>query len=161
MELLLVRHAIAEPAAAGQADAERPLSARGRERFEACVRGLSALELDLDRVLHSPLLRAVQTADLLADLLRGESVVTPTLAAPPGSQLLALLQSLDEDERVALVGHEPWMSATCALLLTGSRACESFPFKKGGVAWLEGRPTPGGARLRGFFPPGALAQIGV
>ncbi|MBM3985145.1 MAG: phosphohistidine phosphatase, partial [Planctomycetes bacterium] len=65
LELLVVRHAIAGPAALGGRDAERELTQEGRQKFRLEVAGLQRLELRLDLVLHSPWRRAAQTAELL------------------------------------------------------------------------------------------------
>jgi phosphohistidine phosphatase len=156
MKLFLVRHAIAEDAAPNGSDDERPLSVRGIEQFKGVVRGLRQLDLRLDRLYHSPKLRAVQTAELLVPVLEGETVVTPLLAADPGPELLKTLTG----ESVALVGHEPWLSGLCAWLLTGRMEGGPFPFKKGGVALLEGSPRPGGMVLRGFWAPRVLRALG-
>ncbi len=109
-----------------------------------------------DRIYHSPKLRAVQTAELLTPLLEeGQTQVTPHLAEPPSEALLNTL----EGSSVALVGHEPWLSSLCAWLLVGSPQGESFPFKKGGVAHLEGHPRPGQMRLLGFWSPRLLRKL--
>lgn len=160
MELLLVRHALALPpeGEGDLADDQRPLSPKGVRRFRKVVRGLEGLGVELDLILTSPKRRARETADLLAELLRGESRVTPHLAAPPSG---ALLEEIPKEGRAALVGHEPYLSALLAWLLlgdlAGASALESlggrFPFKKGGVAWLEGNPVPGGMLLRALLPP--------
>ncbi|MDX2003702.1 MAG: phosphohistidine phosphatase SixA [Meiothermus sp.] len=152
MNLYLVRHAAAEDAREGQTDDQRALTGEGIEKFRGVVRGLSRLEVRFDRLYHSPKLRAVQTAELLTGLLEGESEVTPNLAAPPSPQLLEQLRG----ERVALVGHEPWLGELCAWLLTGEMGGAAFAFKKGGVAWLEGSPAPGGMKLLAFLPPKVL-----
>jgi phosphohistidine phosphatase len=149
MELFLVRHAIAAKALPGQSDDARPLTPEGIERFRLMVKLLKKLGFSFDRLYFSPKLRAVQTAELLRPLLRGEAEVTPHLAESPSSALLEQLRG----ESVALVGHEPWMGELCAWLLTAERLGERFPFKKGGVARLEGRPEPGGMRLLAFLPP--------
>ena len=62
---------------------------------------------------------------------------------------------------MALVGHEPYLSELLGWLLFGDfvgdsareALAERFLFKKGGVAWLEGRPRPGEVALRAFLPP--------
>ncbi|MCS7058895.1 MAG: phosphohistidine phosphatase SixA [Meiothermus sp.] len=156
MELYLVRHAIALEAEPGQPDEARPLSEEGREKFRAAVQGLKRLGVRFDRIYHSPKLRAVQTAELLIPLLeKGQTRVTPHLAEPPGE---ALLEEL-EGSSVALVGHEPWLGSLCAWLLVGSPQGDAFPFKKGGVAHLEGHPRPGQMRLLGFWPPRLLRKL--
>lgn len=170
MELLLVRHAIALPLEAVPPaleedgkdeeglDDRRPLSPKGVRRFRKVVRGLRALGVGLDLILTSPKRRALETAEMLADLLEGEVRVTPHLAAPPTEALLA---EIPKEGRTALVGHEPHLSALLAWLLLGDFAGASarealgarFPLKKGGVAWLEGEPAPGGVALKALFPP--------
>ena len=167
MQIFLIRHAIAAthpdgpppellPAHIDPADAARPLTPRGARRFEDAVRGLSRLGIRFDRLYHSPLLRTVETAELLEDILEGESVVTPHLAAPPGEALLASL----EGDRVALVGHQPWLGELFGLLVMGTReAGAGVVWKKGGVAWLDGTPTPAGAQVRGFWSPRVLRTL--
>lgn len=154
--LLLVRHAIAGPAPPGGRDAERALTPAGRRRFREVVRGLARLELVLDELVHSPLRRAVETAELMLPLLEGETRVDPRLVAPPSEALLADL----EGEACALVGHEPWMSDLLALLLPGRASGHGLGFKKGGVAWLEGTPEPEGMRLVAFLPPRVTRRLG-
>ena len=133
----------------GQDDAARPLTDEGRRRFARVAEQLAHAGVVFDRIYHSPKLRAVQTADLLRPLLAGEFEVTPLLAAPPDIELLHIL-------RTALVGHEPWLSELCAYLILGERRGEMFVFKKGGVAHLEGLPSPGVMRLLALLPPRLL-----
>ena len=157
MDLLLVRHAIAAPAAPGMPDAERPLTDEGRSRWRRSVRGLAALGLRFDRLLHSPLLRAVQTADELVGLVDGETVVTPYLAEPPAESLLELLRGA---ERVAAIGHEPWLGEWASRLLGGrDRPPLALEIKKGGVVWLRGEPRDGGMALLALLPPRALTRL--
>lgn len=157
MELFIVRHAIAEDRRPGGEDDTRALSGIGRRRFKTCVRGMRRLGVRIDRLYHSPLLRAVQTADLMAKLVRDETVVTPLLARAPGSELLEALQG----ERVAVVGHEPWMSELVQLLLVGIDGPRiSMAFDKGGMAWLRGEAAPGGMALLGYYDSRALRTMG-
>lgn len=156
MRLYLIRHAIALEAAPGQSDDARPLSREGIQKFTEVVRGLKRLGVGLDRLYHSPKLRAVQTAELLVPLLDGETEVTPHLAGEPSLELLKTLQG----SSVALVGHQPWMGDLCAWLLTARREGSALLFKKGGVAYLEGTPKPGGMRLLGFWSPRLLRWLG-
>lgn len=160
LDLLVVRHAIAEDRAASGRDEDRALTGEGRERMQAAVRGLAALELRVERVLHSPWLRARQTAELLAPLVEGRPPLRacPQLAQPPDHGLLALLDA----PRLALVGHEPWLSQLVAWLTCGSRERgAAFEFRKGSVARLEGEPRPGGMVLRALWPPATLRRLGA
>ena len=157
MELFLIRHGIAVPGSAVHADADRPLTPQGRERFAQAVMGLQRLGVRLDRLYHSPWRRAAETAALLRPVLDGEAVSSAALARPPSQTLLQEIVG----ERVALVGHQPWLGELLVQLLTGVQADGSeFAFKRGGVAWLEGRPKPGRMALRAFLPPKMLRVLG-
>ena len=149
MDLFLVRHAIAEERRLGLCDADRALTDRGRARFEAVVESLERAGFRFDRVYHSPWLRAAQTAELLAPINDGPLVATDGLADRPVPEFFASL----EGERVACVGHEPWMSDALSLLTTGDPLGSWLRFKKGGVAWLRGVPRQGSMELRALLPP--------
>ena len=158
MELFLVRHAIAVPSADELPDAERPLTDQGRKRFAREVRGLDRLGIRLDRVLHSPWTRAVQTADLLHAILEGESAVEAGLAREPDGELMARLGAAGA--RVAAVGHEPWMSELLAVLVTGNKThAGRLGFKKGQVAWLTGDAKPRGMEMVASLPPRVLRRL--
>jgi len=102
-----------------------------------------------DRVYHSPWLRAVQTAELLAPIVDGPFVPSEALAQAPSPDFFESL----EGESVACVGHEPWMSSALSLLTIGNPNGHWLHFKKGGVAWLRGTPSPGEMELRALLPP--------
>jgi phosphohistidine phosphatase len=156
LELWLIRHAEAVPRDLDLEDSMRPLTPKGRRRFEQEVRGLVALGVSFDALHHSPWLRAAETASALRPLVTGKILSTPDLARPPDERLLESLSG----ERIALVGHEPWMSELLAWLVLGTReAAGGFAFKKGGVAWLEGEPRPAGMLLRALFPPKVLVEL--
>jgi phosphohistidine phosphatase len=163
MEVFLVRHAIAVERSPALEDQHRPLSERGRLKFGNVVRGLGRLGIEFDHVFHSPWLRALETAELLAPLTRGEREATKLLADDPGVELLELIDLANQQtgaERVACVGHEPWMAELCALLLAGDTGlADHVPFKKGGVAWLVGQARPAGMRLCAMLPPKILRRV--
>jgi phosphohistidine phosphatase len=157
MELFIIRHAIAAPGSMLLADADRPLTSKGRKRFSQAVLGLQRLKVRFDRLYHSPWRRAVETAELLAPVLEGTVVCSQALARAPSQDLLDALVGT----RVALVGHEPWLGELVAWLTTGAPPHGSvFAFKRGGVAWLEGQPQPGLMVLQAFLPPKALRALG-
>jgi len=153
MRLYLIRHAIAED---GADDFARPLSPKGVKRFQAVAAALETAGVRFDLLLHSPKVRAVHTAELLEDLVQGQTQVTPWLAEAPGPRLLRQLAG----ERVGVVGHEPWLSTLLSwLVLENDRHGDAFVFKKGGVAELEGEPAPGAMQLTGFWAPGLLRKL--
>lgn len=109
----LVRHGRAETSAPGGDEARR-LTAGGRAAFAATAREL-APELSLRRILTSPLVRARETAALLAAATGAPVEVEPRLAsgASTGRQLLELGAALGPG--VALVGHNPELAEAVAL----------------------------------------------
>jgi phosphohistidine phosphatase len=158
MELWIVRHAIAEERSAKVAEGERALTVGGRERFGEIAAALRALGVRLDVVLTSPWRRAVETARLLASLSSGEPEETEHLLGEPGEGLLERIVSA-RAQRVAVVGHEPWLSELASLLVAGQADAAHVRLKKGGVAQLEGEPVPGGMELVLLLPPKLLRRL--
>ena len=155
MELWLVRHAVAADRDEFDGpDAERPLTEKGRRRFRAFCEWLAGETPMPQVVVTSPLLRAVETAALLAresGLKKSEIVSTDRLA--PGADLQALLGFVRDQpaELVALVGHEPDFSHYLAGIIGGGE----FAFGKGFVAAIDfpSAPAVGTGRLRWFVGP--------
>lgn len=159
MDLALVRHAPAEPRTGTdpEADATRALTRDGRRKFRRVCAGLERLEIRFDRLIHSPLLRAVETADLLTPLVDGPVQAEPLLATAPTDALLARLRG----ERPVLVGHQPWLGELLSWLVLGDPSPGgSWQWKKGGVALLTGDPHPGGMQVKAFLGPGILRCLG-
>ena len=72
-ELYLIRHAIAaELGSEWPDDTKRPLTERGMSRFKDAVKGLRRLDVAVDEIFTSPLVRARQTADIRAAGLDGK-----------------------------------------------------------------------------------------
>lgn len=161
MDLFVVRHAIAEDPGRDQADADRALTRDGRERFERAVRGMAALGIRFERVMHSPWKRAAQTAALLAPICDGPRESTPLLAQAPSPALLTAIRRHTEDGPTALVGHQPWLGELVATLAWGDAELgERIELKKGGVVWLRGDPGGGEMHLRALLTPSVLRALG-
>ncbi len=160
--LLVIRHAIAEDRLGPGGDEERPLSTEGRRKMRQVAASLSELVPQLGLIATSPLLRARQTAEIVAAAYGGaRSRVTDALR--PGSDgpaLVAFLAAQRGLEVAAVVGHEPTLGRQASYLLAGQ--AESFlDLKKGGAALLEldSGWRAGGARLRWLLEPGQLRQL--
>jgi phosphohistidine phosphatase len=153
--LYLVRHAIAEPqGSAWPDDTKRPLTPRGMARMREAVAGLDAMGLEINLVLTSPLVRARQTAEILARGLTSVPTVEVTNALIPGQPPARMVEALSGHSRarsVAVVGHEPGLGELAAWLV-GAR--ESLPFKKGGVCRIDIPSLPP-------VPPGQLIWFAV
>ena len=160
--IFIVRHAIAaERGKAYPDDALRPLTPAGKEKFRKVVLGLAWLDVRVDRIVSSPLVRARQTADILAEYLPGKPEVFETEALAPGAtfdDLRARMEAFGRCSSVALVGHEPGVGEIAARLL-GLR--HPLVFKKGAVCRIdiETLPPAGPGELRWFVPPKVLARL--
>jgi phosphohistidine phosphatase len=161
--LYLVRHAVAEERGpAWPDDAKRPLSADGADRMRRAVRGLDRLlDVPIDRILTSPLTRALQTAEILAEGLRAHPDVVEFEELTPGTPSAAVARALTAVTRLkglALVGHEPDLGRLAAWLL-GTRTPP--PFKKGAVCRIDAEtwPPDRGSRLIWFVTPRMLRRL--
>ncbi|HEY5920109.1 MAG TPA: histidine phosphatase family protein [Kofleriaceae bacterium] len=164
MDVLVIRHAIAEDAEPGQDDAARKLTSDGVRKFKRVVQGVRELGWRFDRVLTSPWQRALSTAELLAPLSEGQTIVTDLLCDKPRPELFALIAEAsgpqEKRQATAVVGHEPWLSELVAWLAFGDpRHGEALELKKGGIVWLEGSAVPGGMKLRAILPPKILREL--
>jgi phosphohistidine phosphatase len=165
MRVVLFRHG-----PAGHADPSRwpdddlrPLTPRGIERTRLAARGLVRLEPRIQIVMTSPLVRAVETAEILEEALRGDKVRTEVVEAlspdQPPAQVIERLASLDADATVALVGHEPLLGALAGALVSGGRA--RLALKKAGACAIEieGKVAVGAGELEWLVPPKALRRM--
>jgi len=161
--IYIVRHAIAAERGDGYPDdSRRPLTPHGMEKFQKVARGLAKLDVSVEHILTSPLVRTKQTAEILADVLPGRPVIAEVPALAPGGSyhdLAIALESCARYSSIALVGHEPGVGETAARLL-GLRV--PLEFKKGAVCRIDVDTLPPAApgRLRWFATPRMLAQIG-
>ena len=144
MELLIVRHGQAVDEAAGLGDEGRFLTGKGRKQTRDVAKWLARKD---DRcpieVWTSPLVRAVQTAEILADRagLRDEVMAVAELS--PGreaTEMPARLTGYAARGPLALVGHEPGLSALVAALLGPEAEGLEISLKKSGVIGLRWAP---------------------
>jgi phosphohistidine phosphatase len=166
MELLIIRHAIAEDGAeTTRSDDERRLTTEGRKKMRLGARGLTRVVPDLAVLASSPLVRARQTADIVARAYGGLDVTTAAELAPDGSPnaVAAWLNRRRADGVVALVGHEPALSNLVSWLLSGA-ARPLIEMKKGAACLLAfpgGKAGPGTAVLRWALTPAQLRDLGA
>jgi len=168
MDVVVIRHGIALDADAatrlGLSDEERPLTPKGQRRTRAAAIGLRAALADMpvDDILTSPLLRARQTAEILADYLDNPPVDEADVLAPPVdmAKLDAWLHQHFGERRVMLVGHEPDLATWVSWSLTRRRD-RLMAFKKAGVALLEfpGAPEGGTGTLRWLLTASQLRAL--
>ena len=120
MQVFLIRHAHATDETLVLGDPLRPLTAQGRVQAKRLGEKLRWYDCGITHVWASPLVRAVQTAELVvAGLDHDVTVDIAPALAPDGAQkeLVAKLRTLPSETSLMLVGHEPGMSHIGALLL--------------------------------------------
>ena len=135
-DLILLRHAHAEPAAAGQDDRQRGLSATGLEEAHAAGEWLRAHGFLPDRILYSSAERTRQTLEALGDLgnVQGREEAS-IYEASPGT-LAALADANRDAERLMLVGHNPGLEQLAALMHSGQTG-DYRGMPPGGIAVLS------------------------
>jgi phosphohistidine phosphatase len=144
----LVRHAKAEPGGPSMQDAARRLTVEGRRRFNLLLGALGG-RLSARRIVSSPLVRARQTAELLASATGATIAEDERLASgvSGGPELLALVREAAAD--TALVGHNPEIAEAVARVAgkdlevkPGAVAALDVEGKDVRLAWLQA-PEPG------------------
>jgi phosphohistidine phosphatase len=153
MHLYLMRHGIACKRHEWSGDDDsRPLTEEGIERTRAVAKALHKDgRLDIAEVWTSPLVRACQTAELVAEILKAP--LKECAAMAPGASVAGLAKFFAKNrppERFMLVGHEP---DTGALLGELHRSKEARSFKKAAVAHISGDFRPGGMQLKWYLTP--------
>lgn len=160
MTILILRHGPAGDkeawARAGKDDFDRPLTAEGKRKTKAAVKGLKKLVTSIQRIRTSPLRRALQTARILKDAFP-EAKLTETDELRPKQPSSRLLSSLKKESggTVALVGHEPHLSGLIGSLLG---ATVRLGLKKAGVCLLIN--DNGIVAMHALVPPAALRWLG-
>lgn len=140
VELILLRHGIAEPRGSGLQDRLRALTPEGRERTQGICQRALQLGLRAPSLVSSPLVRARQTGEIAVQAgLAPRMVCSEALA--PGADPWPLLQEwmgqerAEDSRRLILVGHEPDLGdLACRLIAAPAGA---MVLKKAGLAMLR------------------------
>ena len=160
MELHLIRHAKAEAKPVSGLDESRALTRAGREQARALAVYLAAHGVKYDILFTSPKLRALETTTPLERLARVVKV-EPLLTEEPSLGFLAHLRALrpsgeDAHGKLALVGHEPFLTRLAALILFDDISqAEHLHLRKAGVMALR---WPGASSLEWLIVPEMLAR---
>ena len=136
MRLYLLRHGIAEEWRPDLADEKRRLTAEGKRKVRLIARGLERMELELDLIVTSPLPRAKETAEIVAETLGIKDRLKEDDGLASGFGL-ATVQTIAQDapdaQNIMLVGHEPGFSMLASILTGGSQ----IDLKKGGLIRID------------------------
>jgi phosphohistidine phosphatase len=147
MILYFLRHASAgEPVANTKKDEKRALDKDGIEQCGYVGRALTALNVQVDAIVSSPLKRCTQTASLVGNELGYEGKLQIDNALRPGTGLAdfrKLLEKYARQEAIMVVGHNPNLSQFMGAVISDSGCEASLELKKGAVAKVEMRRTLG------------------
>jgi phosphohistidine phosphatase len=137
MKCYFLRHGLAvEPDEWSGSDFDRPLTDEGQARMARAAKTMSVLGLGIDVIVTSPLVRAKQTATIVAKELKLQDRLVEDermgVGFGPGP-LAAVLADHHKADAIMLVGHEPSMSRTVGQLVGGA----SIELKKGSLACVD------------------------
>lgn len=140
LELYIIRHGLAGKSLGdAELDDQRSLKKKGKEKMEDIAKGLKELKIHFDAVLTSPLPRAKETAEIVnAYCNEGKEVEVTDLLRPGASydKLIKFLNQFKKSEKIAIVGHEPFLSSFASYCMTKNKT-SLLNLKKGGVLMLE------------------------
>lgn len=120
MRIYILRHGISEPRRPGKPDAARKLTKKGKQRLVRVLEGAKQAGVTPDLVLSSPLARAVETAQLAAEVLGHAGEIAETDALAPDATPQQLWQEIRKRKsagNLLLAGHEPHLGKSIAYLL--------------------------------------------
>src|SRR5205807_1714612 len=144
IDLFVLRHGEAgNRMSVVEEDSERPLTPEGRVEMQKIAKSLKAVGLQTDQIYTSPLKRARETAEIAARILKIPILEEWDELKPDGSKaaLYRKLARFEQNSRLILVGHEPYLSSMIGEIIgtTGAR----LVLKKGGL---------GKVRITSFTP---------
>jgi phosphohistidine phosphatase len=164
MNLYLVRHGIAVPhLAAGVPEDERPLTDEGIRKLNLSARGLRSLDCSPKMILTSPLIRARQTAEILAVALDARiplEICAPLAPSGRRERVYEEIRRRVDCQSLMLVGHQPSLGEIAAEIAWGTPQ-NYIEIKKGGACALELEITRGipRGRILWLLTPSVLSSI--
>lgn len=141
MKLYILRHGDAvEHGDPRYKENERPLTPKGIQRTRQLAHALREMEISFDAILTSPLVRARQTAEIVARGLKAEEKLKTSADLAPSGDMRELVHTINTirptPKDVLLVGHEPYLSGFISLLCTGGLNLP-VTMKKGALCRLQ------------------------
>ena len=132
--MYLVQHA---KAASKDADPERSLTGEGRQEMRKVAAFIRPLNLSVDYLWHSGKKRAVQTSDILAEVVRTKQDAAARNGLAPNDEVAALTDELVSAQGdIMIVGHQPFLGKPASLLVTGSEGANAVAFRNAGIVCL-------------------------
>jgi phosphohistidine phosphatase len=144
-------------------DARRPLTPEGKQKTREIASGLVRAGFELDWIVSSPFVRAVETAEIVGEALGSKPPLDFCDALCPGGEpeaLITFLAKHSNRRRVLVVGHEPDVGELAARLIGAGRNA-NMPFKKGGCCLITFSvfPPKSPGRLEWWLPPRVTRKL--
>src|SRR5262249_25694579 len=139
IRLYIMRHGVAVPhGEPGMDDDQRPLTSEGERRVKEVARGLRKLDLTLERIVSSPLPRALKTAEIVAGVpdLEDQLETADALRADRDAMSIREWLRTRQEASLMIVGHNPSFSDLVGLMISGKTGAAAIELRKGGVAAL-------------------------
>jgi len=162
MDLLVLRHGEAGRRSPLPSDSKRSLTAEGQQEIVDLSNGLKSLDVKFDHILTSPLLRAKNTAEIVAKSLKFKGKIEEIDALKPEGNKLefySILSKLKQDSMILVVGHEPYLSTMISEAISQSDC--RINLKKAGLARIRVLSTTPKIKgeLRWLLTPKHLKKI--
>ena len=165
MKIYLIRHSNAvDPGTPGyEDDSLRPLTEKGRDKMKSIASALKGLDLKPDLIVSSPYVRAQQTAEILAKVLKCKQELAFSDALVPMGNADNIIGEINEKysvDELVLVGHEPCLSVLIGTLIAGNPDL-TINIKNGGVCCVSSDDlhTERKAVLEWFLTPKILSEL--
>lgn len=164
MDLYILRHGKAEPyGQAYHSDHLRPLTPKGRKRTKLSVKGMKAVDVNVDLIVSSPILRARQTAEIVHEGLGLKKPIefSNSLASGSVTGVMSAIQAYYSYDGVMIVGHEPTLSELISTMSSGMYHV-AFNLKPGGLCKLrvDTARIAQSATIEWFVSPKLLVAMG-
>ncbi len=137
MNIYLIRHGEAVRADAGKKDFDRELTPAGELKTKTAAANWKYFIDNFDYIISSPLVRAIQTANIIAEIYGMKAKVITDKKISPGSKsesIIEIANSLDCKD-IAFVGHQPDLSEHLSNFISAKGA--SVEFKKSAIAKIS------------------------
>jgi len=155
MNIFLIRHGKAEPASPAKKDIDRELTDEGINIVKRSVGFWKNGIISFDFIFTSPFKRAVQTAEIIAELLNYKNELIKDRTLSPGSSTRSVIQLAEvlDGDNIALVGHQPDMGYHISCLVCNSQLNLKFSPVSIAKISFNGKPEPGKGILEFLLPP--------
>jgi len=134
MKLYLIQHGLA---LAKEEAPERPLSTQGKAQTQRTAEYLKSRSIKVDAIWHSTKLRAVQTAEIIAEALACGKIQARDDMNPLDKVEKLPGEILASNKDIMIIGHLPFLQKMADRLLTGSEESGIIAFKNSGVVSLN------------------------